>query len=154
MSYSTGGGGGGGSLSTAGDVSLSNPLQGHYLGYDSGLAKWQNFPRPALQQENVFTNGATGTTETISDVASYTISVLTLTANCTMTFPTAAAGKSFMLVLKQDATGSRTVSWPASVKWAGGAAPTLTTTAAKADVISFICADGTNWFGFVGGLAF
>jgi len=153
MSYSTGNGSGG-SVAGSSDVSLSNPLQGHYLGYDAGLAKWQNFPRPAVLQETVFTNSATGSAETINDVTAYTISVLTLTANCTFTFPTAAAGKSFMLVLKQDATGSRTATWPGNVKWPGGTAPTLTTTASKADVISFICADGANWYGFVGGLAF
>jgi hypothetical protein len=38
-----------------------------------------------------------------------------------------------------------------TLKWAGSTAPTATVTAGKFDVFSFIF-DGTNWYGFVGGL--
>lgn len=106
--------------------------------------------------ENVDTANS-GSAFTVPDPATSpndTTTWLTLTANCTLTFPTAAKGKSFTLGLVQDATGSRTVTWPGSVKWAGGTAPTLTTTAAKTDVISFLCGDGTNWLGFVSGQNF
>ena len=70
-----------------------------------------------------------------------------------------ATSGNFLLVLGQDGTGSRTVhanSWKAyasdvsacdnqmfangtdgAIRWAGGSAPTLTTTADKADIISF-----------------
>lgn len=51
-----------------------------------------------------------------------------------------------LLVLKQDSTGSRTVSWPAAVKWTGGTAPTLTTAANSIDIISFYY-DGTSYYG-------
>jgi hypothetical protein len=47
--------------------------------------------------------------------------------------------------------GSATVNWPASVKWPGGAAPTLTSSGA--DVLVFYTTDGgTIWSGFVAGL--
>lgn len=98
--------------------------------------------------ETVRTVAASGSTETLVDVTAATIHYVTLTANCTFTFPTAGAGKSFTVVLVQDGTGSRTATWPASVKWAAGASPTLTTTAAKRDVFSFMCADGSTWIGF------
>ena len=87
----------------------------------------------------------TSTAYTIALTAG-TVQILTLTGNCTFTFPTAVAGKSFTLLLKQDATGSRTVTWPAAVKWPGGTAPTITATASKADKYVFV-ADGTNWIG-------
>lgn len=46
------------------------------------------------------------------------------------------------LVLKQDATGSRTFAWPASVK---NTAPTITATASKADVYTIMSWDnGTS----------
>jgi len=103
---------------------------------------------------NGYTEGVvtanTSTAYTI-DITSAGIQLLTLTGNCTYTFPASAAGKSFLLVQKQDATGSRTVTWPSSVRWAGGTAPTITAAANKTDVISFV-ADGTYWLGFVGGL--
>lgn len=76
-----------------------------------------------------------------------TVQIITLTGNATITMPTATSGKSFIMFLKQDATGSRTVTW-STVKWAGGAAPTITSTASRQDILSFF-ADGTNWYGVV-----
>lgn len=97
--------------------------------------------------ESVNTVEASGATETLTDPD--TVHYLTLTANCTITFPTAAVGKAFALVLKQDGTGSRTVTWPGTVKWPGGTVPVLTTTKEKTDVLSFLSVDGTNWIGFL-----
>jgi hypothetical protein len=74
-----------------------------------------------------------------------TVQIITLTGTCTITMPTATSGKSFILLLKQDATGSRTVTWT-TVKWPSGTAPTITSTASKQDIYSFF-ADGTNWYG-------
>jgi hypothetical protein len=76
-----------------------------------------------------------------------TVQIITLTGNATITMPTATSGKSFIMFLKQDATGSRTVTW-STVKWAGGTAPTITSTASRMDILSFF-ADGSSWFGVV-----
>lgn len=103
-----------------------------------------------------FTNGYTeavvtantGTAYTI-DLANGSVQILTLTGNCVFTFPAVGAGKSFLLVLKQDATGSRTVTWPSvtnPVKWPAGTAPTITATASRGDLYGFT-SDGTNWIG-------
>lgn len=74
---------------------------------------------------------------------------LTLTGNCTITLAGfAQAGAYMRLVLIQDATGSRTVTWPAAVQWPGGTAPTLTATASKKDVVELFY-DGTNYLGRV-----
>jgi hypothetical protein len=94
-------------------------------------------------EETVTAN--TGTAYTI-DLANGTVQILTLTGNCTYTFPANTAGKSFLLVQKQDGTGSRTVTWDADVKWPASTAPTITGTASKADVFAFTC-DGTYWYG-------
>lgn len=40
--------------------------------------------------------------------------------------------------LIQDGTGSRTVTWFPTINWAGGSAPTLTTTESRADVIGLL----------------
>ena len=74
-----------------------------------------------------------------------TVQIITLTGNATITMPTATSGKSFVMLLKQDGTGSRTVTW-STVKWAGGTAPTITSTASRMDILSFF-SDGTNWYG-------
>lgn len=87
----------------------------------------------------------TGTAYTI-DLANGTIQFLTLTGNCTFTFPTAIDGRSFILLLRQDATGSRTVTWPAVVRWPGGTAPTITSTASRMDKYVFT-AENSVWLG-------
>lgn len=108
---------------------------------------------PGGQPEAVNTVATSGAAQTIPDPATTPNSHLTLTAaTCTLTFPTLAAGKSFTLALKQDATGGRLVTWPGSAKWPGAAAPTLSTGANKVDLFSFVCLDGTNWFGLLAGL--
>lgn len=61
-----------------------------------------------------------------------------LTGNCTYTFSNPQTGASYVLEVLQDATGSRTVTWPATVKWDGGVTPTLTTTASRKDVFAFL----------------
>ena len=129
-------------------------------------AYWLNTVATELREENlnareivysgtnINTVAASGAAQTIPDPRVTPNNHITLTGNCVLTFPTAGTGRGFTLALKQDATGGRTVTWPATVKWAGGATPTLTVTAARWDVFSFVCLDGTNWFGFVGGLNF
>jgi hypothetical protein len=99
--------------------------------------------------EEVFT-GNSSTAITL-DLANGTVQIITLTGNCVYTFPTPVAGKSFILVQKQDGTGSRTVTWPASVDWPGATAPTITATASKADKFVFTAIDGSNWLGSVAG---
>ena len=107
-----------------------------------------------------FTDGYTEESVTANSSTSYTISLangtvqfITMTGNCTFTFPAAAAGKSFSLFLIQDATGSRTATWPGTVKWPYGVTPTLTTTATKTDRFVFT-SDGTSWFGSVAGQSY
>jgi hypothetical protein len=43
---------------------------------------------------------------------------------------------SFTLIFDADGT-ARTVTWPAAVKWPGGTAPTLTSTASRSDMFVF-----------------
>jgi hypothetical protein len=88
---------------------------------------------------------ANSSTAITIDLANGTVQIITLTGNATITMPTATSGKSFIMFLKQDATGSRTVTW-STVKWPGGTNPTITATASRQDIYSFF-ADGTNWYG-------
>ena len=95
--------------------------------------------------ETVVAIGNSGTSQTLS-LTNGTVQTVTMTGNCTFTMPTATAGKSFILICTQDATGSRTAVFT-SVKWPSGTAPTLTTTATTGvDIITFV-ANGTSWFG-------
>jgi len=67
-------------------------------------------------------------------------------ANETFTFTAPDGPCNVVLVLKQDGTGSRTATWPNTVMWPGGTAPTLSTGVAAVDIVCFFY-DGTNYFG-------
>ena len=99
--------------------------------------------------ESVVAIGTVTSSSTLS-LTSGTVQTATLTAStaCTFTMPTATAGKSFVLLLKQAAaTGNGTATFT-SVKWGTAGAPTITATAGKMDILTFI-ADGTNWYGSI-----
>lgn len=68
--------------------------------------------------------------------------------------PSSGSGGSFTLIFTADGT-ARAVTWPSSIKWAGGTAPTLTSTSGKVDSFAFFTSDGgTNWQGYIGGQNF
>ena len=80
-----------------------------------------------------------------------------LTENVTYTFSNPGpnnTGSVFILKIIQDSS-ARTITWPTSVDWAGGTAPTLTTTNNGVDVFVFFTRDGgTTYYGFTAGQAF
>lgn len=89
-------------------------------------------------------NGNSGTSKTI-DWTQGNKQKITLTGVCTFTFTNPAGPASLIFKLIQDGTGSKTVTWP-SVRWPGGVAPTLTTTASATDIVALYF-DGTNYYG-------
>lgn len=76
------------------------------------------------------------------------IATLTLSsASSTLQNPTnQVAGGVYILMVTQDATGSRTLSYGSAYKWPGGTAPTLSTGANAVDILTFI-SNGTNMHG-------
>lgn len=114
----------GSTTSTVGNLTVSNTTVTNYT-------------------ESVVVIGNSGTSQTLS-LTNGTVQTVTMTGNCTFTMPTATAGKSFILIISTGAggfTGTFT-----SVKWPSNTAPTLTTTASRWDILTFV-ADGTNWYG-------
>lgn len=66
--------------------------------------------------------------------------------------PSTGKAGSFTLILKQDATGGRSIAWPASVKWGSGLAPALANLANEVNILTFMTVDGgTTWYGFIAG---
>jgi hypothetical protein len=99
--------------------------------------------------EGVVSIGTVTTSNTLS-LTNGTVQTATLTAStaCTFTMPTATAGKSFILLLKQAAsTGNGTATFT-GVKFGTAGAPTITAAAGKMDILTFV-ADGTNWYGSI-----
>jgi len=153
------------SISTAQVVTLTNALPvgsggtgattlagasiATYTGSETLTNKTLTNPTVTNYVESVVAIGTVTTSNTIS-LTNGTVQTATLTAStaCTFTMPTATAGKSFVLLLKQAAaTGNGTATFT-SVKFGSAGAPTITATAGKMDILTFI-SDGTNWYGSI-----
>ncbi|MDP7366403.1 MAG: hypothetical protein QGH83_03995, partial [Candidatus Pacebacteria bacterium] len=85
------------------------------------------------------------------DIEDGNVFTLTPDQNTTFTFSNPAASglaTSFTLIWTQDSS-NRTITWPASVDWAGGSAPDVTAGSGVVDIYTFFTIDGgTIWFGF------
>lgn len=60
------------------------------------------------------------------------------------------AGNSLTLIVQQDGTGGHSITWPSSVEWDGGSAPSLSTSANDKHMLGFVSPDGgSTWIGVV-----
>ena len=95
---------------------------------------------------------ATGLTDGASiawDLESNQVCSVTLAGNRTLANPTNQKdGATYILTVKQDATGSRTLAYGSNYKWEGGTAPTLSTGANAVDILTFV-SDGTSMLGVI-----
>jgi hypothetical protein len=97
-----------------------------------------------VAQRGTITALTDGATITPDFAAANNFSV-TLGGNRTLANPTnLTAGQSGTIVITQDGTGSRTLAYGSYFKFAGGAALTLTTTAAAVDVIAYYVESSTR----------
>ena len=123
-------------------INASAAIAASKLGADVGkigtAATW------TAGQRGEVTALTSATTVTI-DLADSNNFSCTMAHNITFANPTnAVAGQSGSIFLTQDGTGSRTGSWGANFDWAGGTAPTLTTTAAAVDRIDYVVRSATS----------
>lgn len=95
-----------------------------------------------------YTSDSDGATVTF-DMTSSNVHTVTLAGNRTLAVSNVSVGQPFIIRLVQDATGSRTVTWFSTIKWPGGSAPTLTTTASRVDTFGFICTSSNNYDGYI-----
>lgn len=130
-----------------GQTTLAAASIATYTGTETLTNKTLTNPTITNYVETPYT--ANSSTAITLSLANGTVQIITLTGNATITMPTAVSGKSFTILLKQDATGSRTVTWT-TVSWPSATAPTITSTASKMDRFTFI-SDGTSWFGATAG---
>jgi len=80
------------------------------------------------------------------DLSSAAAFSLSMSGNTTFTFSNATSGMSNGFILQLTGNGS-TVTWPSSVKWAGGTAPDAPASG-ETDVLVFHSRDGgSNWYG-------
>lgn len=129
--------------------------------YDANTAKTdvvQTFSAPqTFTAVNETHSSVTSTTNTLTiDCSTANFFTHVLTEDTTIGFsnvPTTGTVYGFGLELVQDAGASGfLITWPSSINWVKGTAPTLTQTSSAMDTIVFYTHDGgTTWNGFVSG---
>ncbi|MDE2015933.1 MAG: hypothetical protein KGI72_05420 [Patescibacteria group bacterium] len=121
-----------------------------------GEAATQTLTNKTLTKPTI--DGSVGALTTDTDGATITFDMsasnnhqVILGGNRTLAVSNVSTGQIFTIKLTQDATGSRTVTWFSGISWAGGTAPTLTTTASKADRFIFVATGSSAYEGFIVG---
>lgn len=134
----------------AGHRMLGNYVAERFMNNVSPLVATESMAiRVNSGRRNVNTITASGTAQTLN-ASEYQFFNVTLTGNCTVTLTGAVAGQrsTIEITFKQDATGSRTVTFSPLVKWASGTAFTASTAASAIDKIKLDTDDGgTTWVG-------
>lgn len=78
----------------------------------------------------------------------FNVSLTENVTSITLSNVTPSAGVAVTLIISQDATGGRSITWPTSVKWGNGVEHDLTIEANAVDIVSLETIDnGVSWFG-------
>src|SRR6185503_11655474 len=136
---------------TYGGVTLSNAVTGTG---NMVLSASPTFTGTLTAAATAFSSQVNGPKAGLTDASSIAWNLataqaasVTLGGNRTLAAPTNMVdGGTYMLRVKQDATGSRTLAYNAVFKFPGGTAPTLSTAANALDILTFT-SDGTSMFG-------
>ena len=123
-----------------------------YINSLSSNAQTQIDAKAAVGTANTWTAGQRGEITSLTSATTITIDMAdsnnfscTLAHNATFANPSnLTAGQSGSIFLTQDGTGSRTASWGTDWDFAGGTAPTLTTTASAVDRVDYVVLDSSN----------
>lgn len=146
-------------VSNTGQLTIADGTQaaGRILTSDaSGNASWQiNTAGPAGPAANVTSPGAT---YDITTAMFPSLRTIMLSANITISLsatPASNLGGTITLILKQPASGGPyTVTWPASLEWAGDATGPSMPTTANAELIIHLLWTGSVWRGINAGSFF
>jgi alpha-tubulin suppressor-like RCC1 family protein len=99
-----------------------------------------------VSQQAVTINGAS----TAIDLSEGNIIYATQSADTTVSFANSENGNVYFIRIKDDTSTARTITWPDTIKWEGGSAPTLLSNprATDAQIFNLITRDeGVTWYG-------
>lgn len=143
-----------GSISSSSDASTLASRSGHYYldmanfsGNIDARSVYMSGISYSVSSGVSNSNGYKSGTYTINWATS-NLQTIYLSGATTLVFSGAQNGSRLQLMINQDAVGSRVITWPAAtiLKWPGGTAPTLTTTASGVDMVAFYV-DDSKYYG-------
>jgi hypothetical protein len=104
----------------------------------------------AWSRQQTFTAAELTYASTITwNLNSQQVATVTLTGNATLAAPSNRKnGGTYILIVKQDGTGGRTLGYSSLYKWAAQGVPSLTPDANAVDILTFV-SDGTNMYGAI-----
>ena len=153
-----------GDLAIVGDVSDTNRAKAitianldTYLSQTTKTLTNKTLTTPTITKPVVSATNPTAQTYSPSAAGTATLDLslsnqhyITMPAgNITIALSNDTNNQIFIVSILQDATGSRTVTWFSTIRWAGGSTPTLTTTASKRDTFGFIRTGSGTYDGFI-----
>ena len=135
-----------------GEVVYATDQDKLYVKEGAALVSTQLTGAATLTAAQTYTAGQRGEITTLTDAASISIDLaasnnfaVVLAGNRTLANPTnVVAGQSGSIFISQDGTGSRTLAYGSQYDFAGGTAPTLSTTASAVDRIDMIVRSSTS----------
>jgi len=135
-----------------GEICYATDQDKLYVKESGSLVSTQLTGAATLAAAQTFTAGQRGEITTLTDAASISVDLaasnnftVTLAGNRTLANPTnIVAGQSGSIFIVQDGTGSRTLAYGNYHDFAGGTAPTLSTTAAAVDRIDYLVRSATS----------
>lgn len=122
-------------------------LETSHLEANGGNIPQINNAAQYTKQQNFTATSLTDGASIAWDLDSNQVADVTLAGNRTLANPTNMVnGGTYILRVIQDATGGRTLAYGGGYKWAGGAAPILSTAPNAVDLLTFY-SDGTSMYG-------
>src|SRR3990167_9006994 len=108
------------------------------------------YTNPAYMAFDAYTPAGAGTATLNLALGNDHRITMPASGNITIALSNEKVGQRFLVSITQTA-GSQTVTWFSTIKWAGGSAPTLTTTAGKRDTFGFIVTAAGTYDAFIVG---
>lgn len=139
-------GGTGATTASAARANLGLAIGSDVQAYDANTAK-RNVAQTYTKTQNFGLTTLTDAATIAWDSSSNQVATVTLGGNRTLGNPSnKQGGATYILIVKQDGTGNRTLAYNSAFKFPNGVTPVLSTAANAVDILTFVC-DGTNMYG-------